>query len=214
MSTVILGAAGAVVAVFAGWLLERRRLGPAPVPEEPGSGADRPAPEARDADEILVSLERAVREREAGGSVSVVLFQLEGYADLEERGRRPARRYLDDVLRAVRDRLDDRQQLGALEQPPGRLLAVLPDATSAAASVFAERARMNLAPVEPAEGPPCPLSAGVAALSQAGTEAEELLAEAERALEQALRLGGDRVMVLREGVFQEGPLKGASTVSR
>ena len=216
MSTVVVAVLGALAAVFAGWVLERRRLGPEPAPAAPADGAvdGRPAPEADDPDEILGHLERTVRELDGGGSVAVVLFQLEGYGELEAGGRSGARRYLSDVLRAVRDRLEEGQQLGALDEPAGRLLAVLPEATSAAASLFAERARMNLAPVEPEEGPPCPLSAGVAAMSAAGTDPEDVLDEAERALEQALRLGGDRVMVFRQGVFREGPLKGASTSSR
>lgn len=208
MSTIVLAAGAALLAVAAGWLLERQQLPPRQPRTTPDTAVASSSPPAGDA--IIPYLERTVREADSDTPVSVALFQLEGYEPFYEQSPRAARHYLEETLQAVSATLEDRQRLGTLEEPGGRLLAILPDTTSAGASIFAERARINVDPIVPEEGTPCPLSAGVVALSDPAMEPTELLEKAERALAQALKLGGDRVIVLRQDAFLEGPVRGTS----
>lgn len=144
--------------------------------------------------------ELVLAAKDSGEPVAVVLFRLPGLPALPDDVQRA-------VLGAVEDQLGDRHVLTRDE--PDRLVALLPGETSKGASVLAERVRANVAPLAPGDGPRLEFSAGVAAAGGGDPVASELLDHAGAALDQAMRLGGDRIMVRDGGAFREGPLRTA-----
>lgn len=166
---------------------------PAYGPDEEGAPLPRKATEQR----LIELLRTAEREKEP---VAVILFGIEGFDEQPAGIQR-------DVWKAVRDQLGRNDVLGRLE--PSRFLAILPGETSGRASVVAERVRANVAPLSSEAGPAPVMSAGIAAAGRGGSEGAELVGRAEAALEQAGRLGGDRIMLNEGGVFREGPVRPA-----
>lgn len=136
----------------------------------------------------------------SGEPVAVVVFGVSELAALPDDAERA-------VVAAVADQLGERHDL--VRTGPNRLVALLPGETSGGASVLADRVRANVAPLAPEDGPALVLSAGVAAAGSGDPKASELLDHAEAALQQAIRLGGDRIMVRHGGAFREGPVRPA-----
>lgn len=169
----------------------------------------RKEPGESDRSSVLLSEERFEERlfdllRRANGAeepLSVIAVEVEGLDRHPEELRR-------EVWKAVEDQLEEGHELGSIGGD--RCAAILPGATTGAASVVAERIRANVAPLSPDKGGPLVVSAGVAAVERGGdARPSASVAAAEAALEQAKRLGGDRVMVRDGGVYREGPLRPA-----
>lgn len=156
-----------------------------------------PLPREETEQRLVELLRRAERE---GEPLSVIAFGVEGIGAQPAEVRR-------EVWKAMHDQIDREDVLGRLG--PARFLAILPGLTSGRASVVAERVRANVAPLSPDGGPAPVLSAGIAAAERGGSRPSEILAQAESALDQARRLGGDRIMLNEGGVFREGPVRPA-----
>lgn len=162
-------------------------------PDAPWSPLTRPETEQRLAD----LLRWASREEEP---LAVILFGVEGFDDHPVEVRH-------EIWRAMHDQLGPDDVFG--RQDPGRFLAILPGETSSRASVVAERVRANVAPLSSEGGPAPVLCAGITAAGRGEGDGGLLVAQAESALEQAARLGGDRIMLNEGGVYREGPVRPA-----
>lgn len=162
-------------------------------PDAPWSPLPRPETEQRLAD----LLRRAAREEEP---LAVILFGVEGFDEHPVEVRH-------EIWRAMHDQLGPDDVFG--RQDSGRFLAILPGDTSGRASVVAERVRVNVAPLSSEGGPAPVLCAGITAAGRGAEDGGALVAQAESALEQATRLGGDRIMLNEGGVFREGPVRPA-----
>lgn len=188
-------------ALGAGWVSERlvserrrtleRALGMAL--EDPETGLP-----TRRAAELFLAKEFAAARR--GGELSVVLFDLDGFADFVERhGRglsRQVLRQIGEVFRETSREADLSGRWGSQE-----FLAVLPDEDREGAGTFAERVRKkaDLVEIRAADGSVVSsgitLSAGVAAFAGGMEEASTLLERAHRALHAAKAKGGDSVVL-------------------
>ena len=180
------------------FLARFRRLLPGGASTEREGGPRREADRSEDVKARLRELMLAAES--SGEPVAAVVIELEGLAALPDSGQRA-------VVAAVEDQLGERHHLVRIGST--RLVALLPGETSASASVMAERMRANVAPVAAEDGPTLGFDAGVAAAGGGDPRAPELLDHAEAALEQAIRLTGDRIMVRDGGAFREGPVRPA-----
>lgn len=158
-----------------------------------------------DEEEILAFLDESLPRARAGGSLSLALLELEGFSEYRETsGGAETRRYRLEVEQAIAEGVPGPGRVGRFEED--RFLMVLPEQTTARASTIADAVRMNVAPLDCPRPDPFPISAGVVAYADGGTEPQELLDRVRETLRQAVAVGGDRVMVLRRGAYREGPL--------
>jgi diguanylate cyclase (GGDEF)-like protein len=143
--------------------------------------------------------QEAARERRAGGTFAVLLFDLDGFKDVNDTWGHAAG---DRVLAMVGERAracvrasDTVGRLGGDE-----FMAILPGTSLAGALAVAEKLRASL--TEPyaleSESARVGVSVGVALFPEHGEESDGLLSAADAALYEAKREGKGRVCVARE----------------
>lgn len=143
--------------------------------------------------------QEAARERRLGGTFAVLLFDLDGFKDVNDTWGHAAG---DRVLAMVGERAracvrasDTVGRLGGDE-----FMAILPDTSPAGALAVAEKLRASLSEpyaLEP-DSARVGVSVGVALFPEHGDEADGLLSAADAALYDAKREGKGRVCMARE----------------
>ncbi|HET7030077.1 MAG TPA: GGDEF domain-containing protein [Candidatus Limnocylindrales bacterium] len=135
---------------------------------------------------LELELARAGRQ---GSEVSVALFDVDGFAAVNEAGGRDAG---DDVLRSVAAVLAGSVRLVDTVARYGgdEFLLVAP---GSAGAMVAKRVVDGVADVRAADGSPVSVTAGVARFPTDGSDAESVIAAAEAALERARTAGRGRV---------------------
>lgn len=140
-------------------------------------------------DRVLeLELARAGRQ---GSEVSVAIFDLDGFAALnEEQGHQAG----DDVLRSVASVLAESVRLvDTVARHGGDEFVVI--APGAAGALVARRVLDGIAALAPVGGHPITVSAGIARFPTDGTTSDDLLAAAGVALDRARSAGGGKMEI-------------------
>lgn len=142
---------------------------------------------------LELELARAVR---AETPVSVILFGVDGFAEMEQRA---GGEVTDNALRAVASALADSVRLldTVARLARDEFGCVAP---GAAGGTVAARVRENVSRIPAGAAPPVTVSAGVARVPDDGATVEELVRAASEALEEARREGPGRIAVRGEGI--------------
>jgi diguanylate cyclase (GGDEF)-like protein len=146
---------------------------------------------------LVPYLEAAYAGAERGGNVTVVLFDVDGFRDLNQtRGKAVG----DEVLRLVaRILTQETPRLDLTARPGGdEFVTVLAGTTPEQAMGMVERVRAALAQERFSWGD-VTLSAGIAAYGRGVISPDVLLAEADRALHRARESGWDQTIVWKPG---------------
>jgi diguanylate cyclase (GGDEF)-like protein len=146
---------------------------------------------------LVPYLEAAYASAERGGAVTVVLFDVDGFRELNgARGKQAG----DEVLRVVARVLARQTSLLDLSARPAgdEFVTVLTGTTPEGAAGFIDRVRAALAQERLPWGE-VTLSVGVAAYGRGIISPDVLLAEADRALHRAREAGGNQVNVWKAG---------------
>jgi diguanylate cyclase (GGDEF)-like protein len=159
---------------------------------------------------LVPFLEAAYAAAERGGTLSVVLFDVDGFRALNETHGREAG---DEVLRVVaRILTQETPRLDLTARPAGDEFAtVLTGMPPDEAMVFVQRVRAALAQERFPWGE-VTLSAGVAGHGRGVVSPDVLLAEADRALHRAREAGGNRATVWRAGAQGGRALRAVSAL--
>lgn len=143
--------------------------------------------------------QEAARERRSGGAFAVLLFDLDGFKDVNDTwGHAAGDRVLAMVAERARACVRASDTVGRLGGD--EFMAILPGTSLAGAAAVAEKLRASLS--EPyaleRESARVGVSVGVALFPEHGDEADGLLSAADAALYQAKREGKGRVCMARE----------------
>lgn len=136
----------------------------------------------------VIVQQRVAAARRQLQPLSIVLFEIDGFADATDGVRADALNALGEVLRKTLRECDSACRIGDL-----MAAAILEDTTEAGAVWAAERVRSALA--QTATGQHLTLSAGVACYPSHALGAPELVAMAGKALESARARGRDHVEI-------------------
>ena len=136
----------------------------------------------------VIVQQRVAAARRQLQPLSIVLFEIDGFADASEGVRADALHALGDVMRKTLRECDSACRIGDL-----MAAAILEDTTEAGAVWAAERVRSALA--HNPSGRSLTLSAGVACYPSHALGAPELVAMAGKALESARARGRDHVEI-------------------
>lgn len=136
----------------------------------------------------VIVQQRVAAARRQLQPLSIVLFEIDGFADASDGARSDALQALGDVLRKTLRECDSACRIGDL-----MAAAILEDTTEAGAVWAAERVRNSLA--HNPSGRSITLSAGVACYPSHALGAPELVAMAGKALESARSRGRDHVEI-------------------
>lgn len=182
-----------MVCLGSGWLAERFRQALMRAEQlaltDSGSGL----PNRRHA---MLHLQRAFAAAERGDALTVVLFDLDHFKQINDRFGHP---YGDGVIQQFARLVESETRGMNLSARFGgeEFIAVLDEVSAQAAFVFAERVRRRFAEAtaEQASGP-LTVSAGVAAYERGMASPEVLVAACDQALYRAKSQGRDRTVVL------------------
>lgn len=144
---------------------------------------------------------------ERGQSLAIALLEIDRPHEEGTRGRhrRETRRLLRAVGSVLHENVREMNVAGRVDET--RFLAVLPHEATSGASVFAHRLIRDLANLGGRLGRPITASAGVAAYEDTMDDSTDLLARARDALERALELGGDTVILFGDDAYRVGPVQ-------
>lgn len=141
-------------------------------------------------------LEKQFAEAERGYPFSVVLFDLDGFKQYNDRHGHASG---DDLLRRVARVLEvNSRRMNVVGRYGGEeFLAVLPGEEPEDAATYAGRIVRAVDELEPAAGEGCTVSAGVAGYREEAASYGEVVERADEALYRAKERGGDQVQSFR-----------------
>lgn len=136
------------------------------------------------------------RARRSGNRLGVILAHIEGFPEgVDGRFTPPQQRLLGavgELFRTAPRQIDTAARLDG-----GRFALLLPYTDEHGSYVVAERLRSRASVIETPDGARVRMSFGVSGFPRQGASAAAVLQAAERALEEALGSGGDRVMMFQ-----------------